>query len=1229
MRIYLFIIFQLLSLQGIVYSQTKPIYSVYLIGDTGDPLLGKPDPVFTSLKAQLDQESENSSLIFLGDNIYHNGLPPEDRLDEDRKKAESKILVQLKAVENFKGKIYFIPGNHDWNNAKKDGIDYIHAQEEFIEFFFDNKDVFLPDHGCPGPEKKKLGDKAVLIAMDSQWWLHPHPDDYSKHNTCKNKDFGDITMELVEMLDEESDKWIIVALHHPLYSEGSHNGFYTLLDHLFPLTVFSSSFYLPLPILGSLHPFYRSVFGAKQDMVHPLYQFYISEILKATEGRKNIMFVSGHEHNLQYFKKDDNHFIKSGSGSKSSPLPSNSEALFSSDHKGFAKIEFYEDRDVRLKYFTLPKNKEELAYDGLLMRQSRSFPKKYEPYELKAESITSSADEQYNKGFIHRLIFGNLYRKDWSTRSNFRTFNISKELGGLTPTQVGGGLSSSSIRLEDSDGKEYVLRSVQKRVEKVVPIEFRSSIIEHIFQDQIAASQPYAALVVPPLAKAAGIYHTTPEIVYLPKQDALGDYNALFASKLYLFEERPAGDMEDNEQFGKSKKIVSFSKLLTQLKTDNRNHIHQDQVLRSRLMDIYLGDWDRHDDQWRWASFEERADDGSGRKEIYYEPIPRDRDQVFFKYKGLTPTIAKLLAPELRKFQSFGPNIKNLKYLGYNARHFDRSFLNAQDKESWIKIAQELKANITDKAIDESVNKLPHEIKEFRAEYFKKSLLARRDKLPSFAEKHYAYLAKYVDIPGSDKEEYFEVLREDSGVTQIRVYDLNKDREADELIYSRQFISNETKEIRLYGLGGNDQFVLSGEHTNGSLIRIIGGEGKDRIQDNSVNRGSTKSLIVYDNINEKNDFKLGPDSQDLRSDNYKDNHYDRKEYYFDSNVGFVLLGYTPDDGLIINYRQNLIKYGFRKNPFDIQHSLNTRIALGSKEFKVAYELIKSDVLKSADFNLDFELSLPNDVTNFFGLGNEQKISISDFSDFNIFRYKTTEVILFPSLSISSKHGFSNLKFGPYFQYVNLKDNEGKYLVTDSGLPDSELEDRHYVGIKLDYKLERVNSSTFPEQGIRFNLAPSYNLNLKNSDERFLKLWGSLVLYNYLWVPKSVVLATKIETGINFGNFGFLQAHYIGQENGLRAYRDNRFGGKAAFIVSNDIRIKVRSHKNAFVPYSWGLIGSYDFGRVWLGSENSNRWHRSIGAGFWVNPFDILPISFYFLNSNEEESNFLIKFGFAF
>jgi hypothetical protein len=64
------------------------------------------------LKTKLDSADSNSMLIFLGDNIYPNGMPKES--DKDYALAKQKLEDQLDITKNFKGKTLVIPGNHDW-----------------------------------------------------------------------------------------------------------------------------------------------------------------------------------------------------------------------------------------------------------------------------------------------------------------------------------------------------------------------------------------------------------------------------------------------------------------------------------------------------------------------------------------------------------------------------------------------------------------------------------------------------------------------------------------------------------------------------------------------------------------------------------------------------------------------------------------------------------------------------------------------------------------------------------------------------------------------------------------------------------------------------------------------------------------------------------------------------------------------------------------------------------
>jgi hypothetical protein len=67
--------------------------------------------------------------------------------------------------------------------------------------------------------------------------------------------------------------------------------------------------------------------------------------------------------------------------------------------------------------------------------------------------------------------------------------------------------------------------------------------------------------------------------------------------------------------------------------------------LNRRLFDILIGDWDRHEDQWRWGEFEKENG-------VLYRPIPRDRDQAFTKFDGLIPKMITKVLPDIQSFES-------------------------------------------------------------------------------------------------------------------------------------------------------------------------------------------------------------------------------------------------------------------------------------------------------------------------------------------------------------------------------------------------------------------------------------------------------------------------------------------------------------------------------------------------------------------------------------------------
>jgi len=445
----------------------------------------------------------------------------------------------LNLIKLYKGKAFFIPGN----------LNALVRKESIVEGALDGKDVIIPDDGCPGPEVKNLNKNVKLIALNSQWWLETQSD---QDTGCRNKNKFQIIEELKELLDKNDDKYIILAIYHSVIADGIHNGYIEPYKYL-----------LPLPVIGLTKPFFNKMFGSDQNFTHPQYSEFRDEILQSIKGYKNVIVCSANENNLQYFEADDQHFIISGSGSETSPLPKNSKALFSLAEKGLARLDFDKNGSVRVNFMIAEGDgNKSPKYSKEIIKPIVDVPEFENTYELTEFQISKEADGQYDRGLLHRFIFGDLYRKDWSKPINFQSLNLSKESGGLRPLKLGGGFTSTTLRLENRSGKQFVLRSVKKTISKSVPLAFRNSFVRTIWQDHQAGSQPYAALAVSPLAEAAGVYHTEPRLFYVPKQKVLGEFNAVFGDDIYLFEERPTGDHKDEESIVDSDKVISYHNLL-------------------------------------------------------------------------------------------------------------------------------------------------------------------------------------------------------------------------------------------------------------------------------------------------------------------------------------------------------------------------------------------------------------------------------------------------------------------------------------------------------------------------------------------------------------------------------------------------------------------------------------------------------------------------------------------
>src|SRR5690606_18806319 len=80
-------------------------------------------------------------------------------------------------------------------------------------------------------------------------------------------------------------------------------------------------------------------------------------------------------------------------------------------------------------------------------------------------------------------------------------------------------------------------RLLTKDAGRGLPPALRETIAQDIMQDQFSSQHPYAPFIIPRLADAAGVYHTNPKLVFVPRDPALGQWIDEFSGKVAMLEE--------------------------------------------------------------------------------------------------------------------------------------------------------------------------------------------------------------------------------------------------------------------------------------------------------------------------------------------------------------------------------------------------------------------------------------------------------------------------------------------------------------------------------------------------------------------------------------------------------------------------------------------------------------------------------------------------------------------
>jgi hypothetical protein len=1095
------------------------------------------------------------------------------------------------------------PGKNEWADGSRKGKDFIKQLTDELTKKYRNP-LFYPDAACPGPEEVVLNYHLVVILIDTWWWVHKFD---RRFNKCDIENRGDVLIQIEDAIRRHyTGKHVVLSGHHSLKSFGNTSGYFSAKQWL-----------MELP-----YTFYRKLPGTRYDNQHPDLKSFRSGLLSVLKNYPDVVYLSAGEANLQYFQHQNIHFVISGSWQNREYVRKDLPE-FGSNEKGFAQLTFSSKGTCQLSFY----NSDDVLFKNILYE--KKFPAEKPKTLITAQfpySVDAVASAKYNSSESAYFWMGQNYRDIWATPVRVPVFDIGTKKGGLKIVKRGGGQQTFSLRLEDNDSRQYVLRSIDKYVEGALPEELHKMFAVDLVQAQISASNPYAAPVVAALAGVAGVFHTNPKVVYVPDDPRFEIYRRDVAGKLFLFEERPDDDRCDVASFGRSKNIISTENLLEKMIKSHEHSVDENAVLRARLFDIVVNDWDRHEDQWRWAGFEQNG-------KSVYKPIPRDRDQAFFVNEGVIPWVAarKWLLP---KIQGFTEYTENMEGQSFNARYFDRSFLIQSSWDKWQRQIDSLQLLLTPEKIDSAVHAFPKEVYPLCGPETARILKARLENLEPMARNLYLSLAKEVSIAGTEKPDIFEINAPSDTMLQVSGYEMKKNGQKGLPFYHRTFYASETGKIHLYGLEWKDRFSLTGNQSGKIELNIIGGKNKDEVI--SKTQSSRKDISIFD----KKNTETSPELSGRLKTRYDPDEleYNREHFEYDVVYPGIFSGYNPDDGIFVGGGPVFTKYSrYRQQRYEILGNY----AFATNAFNLRFGAQQSFPLRRVEINFDSQFNSPEYAGNYFGMGNETEWEVprseKEFYRLRMNRFHT-ELDFIKWLDGDRIH-----KAGPglFYSFAGSEQTSGRFISRpENGLNENDLEAHAYAGAYFKYELntlagmerkteeEFAGSNTFPVRGMHLKTRAAYFAGLNEQTDHFLKLSGDWLNYFSFSQRPRVVYALRVGGEKLFGDYAFHEAATLGRTENLRGYREARFYGDASLYLNAEVRIRMKQFQTYLLNGTAGVLLFNDTGRVWLDGENSKKWHNGTGLGLWFSPFDMAVLSVsYSVSPDDRLFNFTVNYQF--
>jgi hypothetical protein len=810
------------------------------------------------------------------------------------------------------------------------------------------------------------------------------------------------------------------------------------------------------------------------------------------------------------------------------------------------------------------------------------------------------AGKRYQAGAIHRALFGADYRDLWAMPVEVTVLDLQHYAGGLRPVRRVGGQETKGLALKGADGRDYTFRGLDKDPSEVLPPELRESVARSIVQDQIASSHPAGSVVVASLLDAAGVLHSPSELVVMPDDPALGEFRPVFANLVGTIELYPRPVGGGNPGFEGATEVIYGDELWKRLQASPADRIDARAFLEARLFDVFIGDWDRHRGQWRWAKVPSSP---------LWQPIPEDRDQAFVRFEGLFLSMFRKGQPRL---VVFGPKYSPIAGVTFNGWEVDRRLLTELDRSAWDEMARDLRGRLTDAVLQAAVARMPAEYRASDGARLLAGLKARRDAMTEEAVVYYRHLAGKVDVYATDRADRVELTGLAGGALDVKV---SEAAAGSTPYYHRTLLPGDTEEVRVH-LGAGDDRVIAQGPSSPITVRVIGDAGCEAVEVTGgpeVRVSDTESCTTVTGHASLDRRVYVPPPANPRAP------WIPPRDWGGLTTSLPWLSYGPDLGLFLGASVTRESYGFRKDPYASHQRLRGGYATTAQAVRFDYQ---------GDFRHEnsgtrtsiFARASGIEILRFYGLGNETVRLPSD----DAHKVKQQQYLFAPAL-VFDLGSRADLTVGPVVQYSTTSLEAGRLI---GAVQPYGTEDFGQVGGRLGLSLDHRDRPGYPTRGALVHAEARAFPGVWGVRSTFGELHGEASAYLTPAVAPHPTLALRVGGKRVWGDYPFHEAAYIGGHTTVRGFRAERFGGDASLYGNAELRLAL-GRFFVLLPGEFGIFGLADAGRVFLEGESSNKWHTAAGGGVWFSFLSRRNTLSIAVATSEERTGLYVDAGFMF